>query len=82
VYLGAGPSFPDGKLTWVKINTVAATSNTMAFVDAGRINYWTEPQPFVEEDYYCDPPSNQYPGPMLGTAAWQTLSSSTATSRP
>jgi prepilin-type N-terminal cleavage/methylation domain-containing protein/prepilin-type processing-associated H-X9-DG protein len=62
VYLGAGPSFPDGTLTWVRLNILPSTSNTMAFVDAGRINYWDAPEPFLEENFYCDPPSNQYPG--------------------
>lgn len=61
-YLGAGPSFPDGTMAWVKLVTVTVTHRTMAFVDAGRINYWAEAQPFVEENYYCDPPSALYPG--------------------
>ena len=63
LYLGAGPSFPDGIITWVRITDVESTSRTMSFADAGRINYWANPaSPALEENYYCDPPSNQYPG--------------------
>jgi hypothetical protein len=35
----------------------------MSFADAGRINYWANPAvPALEENCYCDPPTNQYPG--------------------
>ena len=62
-YLGAGPSYPAGVLTWVKLASVACTSRTMSFADAGRIDYWDDPaNPTLQENYYCDPPSNQYPG--------------------
>jgi prepilin-type N-terminal cleavage/methylation domain-containing protein/prepilin-type processing-associated H-X9-DG protein len=62
-YLGAGPSYPAGVITWVRITYVTSTSQTMCFADAGRINYWSDPaNPVLEENYYCDPPSNQYPG--------------------
>ena len=49
-----------------------STSRTMAFADAGRIDYWDDPaNPVLQENYYCDPPSNQFPGVHfrhLGTA--------------
>jgi prepilin-type N-terminal cleavage/methylation domain-containing protein/prepilin-type processing-associated H-X9-DG protein len=62
-YLGAGPSYPAGVLTWVRLVTVAATSRTMSFADAGRIDSWDDPaHPVLQENYYCDPPSNQFPG--------------------
>lgn len=61
-YLGAGPSYPDGIIKWVRITDVESTSRTMSFADAGRINYWSDPaNPTLEENYYVDPPSNQYP---------------------
>jgi prepilin-type N-terminal cleavage/methylation domain-containing protein/prepilin-type processing-associated H-X9-DG protein len=63
MYLGAGPSYPTGVITWVKITDVNATSRTMAFADAGRIDYWDDPaNPVLQENYYVDPPSNQFPG--------------------
>src|SRR5262249_16476272 len=63
VYLGAGPSYPSGVITWVKITSISATSRTMSFADAGRIDYWDDPaNPVLQENYYCDPPSNQFPG--------------------
>jgi prepilin-type processing-associated H-X9-DG protein len=72
VYLGAGPSYPSGVITWIKITDVTSTSWTMSFADAGRIDYWDDPaNPTLQENYYCDPPSNQYPGVHfrhLGTA--------------
>jgi prepilin-type processing-associated H-X9-DG protein/prepilin-type N-terminal cleavage/methylation domain-containing protein len=62
-YLGAGPSWPTGVLTWVKLVTVRSTSRTMSFADAGRIDYWSDPaNPVMQENFYCDPPSSQYPG--------------------
>jgi prepilin-type N-terminal cleavage/methylation domain-containing protein/prepilin-type processing-associated H-X9-DG protein len=62
-YLGAGPSYPDGVTTWVRINNVVSTSATMCFADAGRIDYWDDPNnPTLQENYYVDPPSNQFPG--------------------
>jgi prepilin-type processing-associated H-X9-DG protein/prepilin-type N-terminal cleavage/methylation domain-containing protein len=63
VYLGAGPSYPAGVITWVKITSVGSTSGTMSFADAGRIDDWDDSvNPVLQENYYCDPPSNQYPG--------------------
>jgi prepilin-type processing-associated H-X9-DG protein/prepilin-type N-terminal cleavage/methylation domain-containing protein len=71
-YLGAGPSYPAGIITWIRIHQITSTSRTMCFADTGRINYWSNPgQPVLEENYYCDPPSNRYPGihfRHLGTA--------------
>ena len=62
-YLGAGPSYPDGVTTWVKLATVESTSQTMCFADAARIDYWDDPaNPVLQENYYCDPPSNMFPG--------------------
>ena len=63
VYLGPGPSYPTGVLTWVTLSSVTSTSQTMCFADAGRIDYWDNPaNPTLQENYYCDPPSNQFPG--------------------
>lgn len=62
-YLGAGPSYPTGTITWVRLVTIPATSRTMSFADAGRIDSWDDPaHPVFQENYYCDPPSNQFPG--------------------
>jgi prepilin-type N-terminal cleavage/methylation domain-containing protein/prepilin-type processing-associated H-X9-DG protein len=62
-YLGAGPGYPGGVMTWVRISQVASTSQTMCFADAARIDYWDDPtHPVLQENYYCDPPSNQFPG--------------------
>lgn len=62
VYLGAGPSYPAGILSWVRITDVTSTSRTMSFADCGRIDYWDDPaNPVLQENFYCDPPSNQNP---------------------
>jgi len=62
-YLGAGPSYPAGVITWVRLIDVASTSQTLCFADAGRVNFWSNPaNPILEENYYCDPPSNRFPG--------------------
>ena len=62
-YLGAGPSYPDGVTTWVRLSKVDSTSQTMCFADAARIDYWDDPAtPTLQENYYVDPPSNQFPG--------------------
>jgi prepilin-type processing-associated H-X9-DG protein/prepilin-type N-terminal cleavage/methylation domain-containing protein len=62
-YLGAGPSYPAGIITWLRINNVASTSQTTCFADAARIDYWDDPaNAALQENYYCDPPSNQFPG--------------------
>jgi prepilin-type processing-associated H-X9-DG protein len=63
LYLGAGPSYPNGTIRWVLLTNVTSTSQTMCFADAARIDYWSDPKhPVLQENYYCDPPSNQYPG--------------------
>jgi prepilin-type processing-associated H-X9-DG protein/prepilin-type N-terminal cleavage/methylation domain-containing protein len=63
VYLGAGPSYPEGVITWIRITDVTSTSRTMSFADAGRVDFWDDPaNPTLQENYYCDPPSNQYAG--------------------
>jgi prepilin-type N-terminal cleavage/methylation domain-containing protein/prepilin-type processing-associated H-X9-DG protein len=62
-YLGPGPSYPDGIITWIRLPAVRSTSRTMSFADAARIDYWDDPaNPVVQENFYCDPPSNQFPG--------------------
>jgi prepilin-type processing-associated H-X9-DG protein len=58
-YLGPGPGM-GGPLAY-RILDVAGTSRTVAFADSGRINWWSYPQPALEENYYLDPPSNSYP---------------------
>jgi prepilin-type N-terminal cleavage/methylation domain-containing protein/prepilin-type processing-associated H-X9-DG protein len=72
LYLGAGPSYPAGILTWVRLTDVASTSQTLCFADAARVDFWDDPvNPVLQENYYCDPPSNQFPGVHfrhLGTA--------------
>src|SRR5205807_2167542 len=40
---------------------VASTTATVAFADSGRVNWWSYPQPVLEENYYLEPPSSQYP---------------------
>lgn len=59
VYLGPGPGM-GGPISY-RITDVASTSKTVAFADSARINYWSYPEPVLEENYYIDPPSNQYP---------------------
>jgi prepilin-type N-terminal cleavage/methylation domain-containing protein/prepilin-type processing-associated H-X9-DG protein len=62
-YLGAGPSYPAGLIAWMRLVHVDSTSQTMCFADAARIDYWDDPDnPTLQENYYCDPPSNQFPG--------------------
>jgi prepilin-type processing-associated H-X9-DG protein/prepilin-type N-terminal cleavage/methylation domain-containing protein len=60
VYLGPGYN-TDGLPPAYRITDVASTSETVAFADSGRINWWSYPQPVLEENYYLDPPSNRYP---------------------
>src|SRR5438093_1076314 len=60
VYLGPGFN-TQGRPQAYWLTGVAATTETVAFADSGRINYWGFPQPVLEENYYLDPPSNQYP---------------------
>jgi prepilin-type processing-associated H-X9-DG protein len=62
-YLGQGPRWPDGHLTWVRLGSQLSTSHTMSFADAARIDYWDDPtNPTLQENYFCDPPTNQFPG--------------------
>ncbi len=44
-----------------KINHLGATSRTVAFADSARINTWSYDTPQLEENYYLDPPSSNYP---------------------
>jgi prepilin-type processing-associated H-X9-DG protein/prepilin-type N-terminal cleavage/methylation domain-containing protein len=61
-YQYLGPGFnTQGLPPAYRITDVAATSETVAFADSGRINWWSGPQPALEENYYLDPPSNRYP---------------------
>jgi prepilin-type processing-associated H-X9-DG protein len=60
VYLGPGFN-TQGLPPAYRITDVAATSETVAFADSGRINWWAYPRPVLEENYYLDPPSNGYP---------------------
>jgi prepilin-type processing-associated H-X9-DG protein len=62
VYLGSGPNGA-GVMKWVKLTDVSATSRTMCFADSALIDYSSDPtNPVIEENYYVDPPSNQFPG--------------------
>lgn len=61
-YQYLGPGFnTQGLPTAYRMTNVASTSETVAFADSGRINWWSYPQPVLEENYYLDPPSNTYP---------------------
>ena len=61
-YLGSGPAWGTGAITWVKLTDVTATSRTVSFADAGRVDYWDNPAvPIVQENFYIDPPSNGNP---------------------
>lgn len=44
-----------------RLNNVASTSETLAFADSGRVNWWTSTQPLLEENSYIDPPSAGFP---------------------
>lgn len=59
VYLGPGPGY--GGPICYRLSDVAALSTTIAFADSGRINYWQFLEPALEENYYLEPPSSQYP---------------------
>lgn len=62
-YKYLGPGFnKSGQFPTYRITDIAATSATIAFSDAGRINWWSYSPPALEENYYLDPPSNRYPG--------------------
>lgn len=63
VYLGSGPDWSSGVITWVKLSGVTSTSQTMSFTDAARVDYWDDPTTAIlQENVFCDPPSNQSPG--------------------
>lgn len=62
VYLGSGPDWSTGNLTWVRLQQVTSTSQTMSFADCGRVDFWDDPTtPILQENYLADPPSNQFP---------------------
>jgi prepilin-type processing-associated H-X9-DG protein/prepilin-type N-terminal cleavage/methylation domain-containing protein len=60
VYLGPGFN-TQGLPPAYRLTDVASTSQTVAFADSGRVDWWSYPQPVLEENYYLDPPSNTYP---------------------
>ncbi|MER3416997.1 MAG: prepilin-type cleavage/methylation domain-containing protein [Gemmataceae bacterium] len=60
-YLGPGPRWPDGRILSYRITDVRGTSETVAFADSGRVNWWAYPQPQLEENFYLEPPSSLYP---------------------
>jgi len=61
-YQYLGPGFnTQGWPSAYRITDVASTSQTLAFADSGRVNWWSYPQPVLEENFYTDPPSNGYP---------------------
>ncbi len=66
-YLGPGydadysTTPPTYKPIWRRIAHVKSTSRTIAFADSARVNYWGYSEPKLEENYYLDPPSSQYP---------------------
>ena len=47
------------------IRDIAQTHNTVAFADSAHVNWWsngaTAAQPKLEENFYLEPPVNQYP---------------------
>jgi prepilin-type processing-associated H-X9-DG protein/prepilin-type N-terminal cleavage/methylation domain-containing protein len=60
-YLGPGPTHASGQLPEIRITDVRGTSETIAFADSARINWWSYPDARVEESHYLEPPSSQYP---------------------
>lgn len=48
-----------------KIRDLAQTHNTVAFADSAHINWWSngasDIHPVLEENFYLEPPQNQYP---------------------
>jgi prepilin-type processing-associated H-X9-DG protein len=61
-YFYLGPGFnTQGLPPAYRLTDVACTSETVAFADSGRVNWWSYPQPALEENFYLDPPSNAYP---------------------
>jgi prepilin-type N-terminal cleavage/methylation domain-containing protein/prepilin-type processing-associated H-X9-DG protein len=61
-YQYLGPGFnTQGLPQSYRLSDVASTSETVAFADSGRVNWWSAAQPQLEENLYLDPPSAQYP---------------------
>jgi prepilin-type processing-associated H-X9-DG protein len=60
-YLGSGPLYPSGKYEETRLTDVRGTSETIAFADSARINWWSYPDPRLEENHYLEPPSSLYP---------------------
>ncbi len=60
-YLGPGPEYPAGILKQFRISDIRATSETVAFADSARINWWSYPEARLEENYYLEAPSSRYP---------------------
>ncbi|MCI0462992.1 MAG: DUF1559 domain-containing protein [Gemmataceae bacterium] len=59
-YLGPGFN-TQGLPPAYRLGDVASTSETVAFADSARVNWWSQSPPLLEENYYLDPPSAQYP---------------------
>jgi prepilin-type processing-associated H-X9-DG protein/prepilin-type N-terminal cleavage/methylation domain-containing protein len=59
-YLGPGFNTQGWPMSY-RLTDVASTSETVAFADSGRVDWWSYPQPVLEENFYVDPPSNGYP---------------------
>jgi prepilin-type processing-associated H-X9-DG protein/prepilin-type N-terminal cleavage/methylation domain-containing protein len=69
-YLGPGirRDWPDGNLippVTHRLQEVARPSETIAFADSARIQWWSPPatdaKPLLEENFFLEPPSNAYP---------------------
>ena len=44
-----------------QIRDFAKTSDTILFTDSARVQWWSQPDPVMEENFYLEPPSGQYP---------------------
>ena len=44
-----------------QIQEFVKTSDTIVFADSARVQWWSQPQPVLEENFYLEPPSGQYP---------------------
>ncbi|GIW79305.1 MAG: prepilin-type N-terminal cleavage/methylation domain-containing protein [Gemmatales bacterium] len=60
-YLGPGYD-SNNTLVIYRITDVASTTRTVMFSDAGRINWWSSAEPVLEENFFLNAPSQQYPG--------------------
>lgn len=61
-YQYLGPGFnTSGLPPAYRMSDVASTSETVAFADSGRVDWWSASTPMLEENFYVDPPSNTYP---------------------